>query len=307
MILSVCPNPSVDTYVWVPSFEPGQANRIKKEQRYPGGKGVHVALAAAELGEEVALLGFWGGPSGQWIKEVCEKQGISCHGPETEGWSRACLTFKSDGEFDDTELLGCGPTISRKDFAEFLKTFEALVDKASCVTMSGSWPDGGPSNGYAQLIQIARTRDKRTFLDCAGDQLPHAMDEKPFAIHLNRAEGEEVFRVKDPETMANLLAKSCDFAAVTAGAEGLYLTGGDKFVHAHCAVDQVYSTIGSGDCLVAGLAVASKHRLSVEDTARLAVACGAANCIRPELGMLRRADVAILQNKTILRKFQKQG
>jgi tagatose 6-phosphate kinase len=84
MILCLCPNPSVDTYVWVGSFEPGQVNRVRKEQRFPGGKGVHVALAAAELGEEVCLLGFWGGPTGKWNRRSCGEKSVASFGPETE-------------------------------------------------------------------------------------------------------------------------------------------------------------------------------------------------------------------------------
>lgn len=48
-ILVVCPNPSIDTYAWIDGFANGVPNRIKREDRYPGGKGLHVAMALAEL------------------------------------------------------------------------------------------------------------------------------------------------------------------------------------------------------------------------------------------------------------------
>ena len=56
MLLAVCPNPSVDYSIWIDSLEPGKVHRATREERYPGGKGVHVAMAAAELGEDVTLL-----------------------------------------------------------------------------------------------------------------------------------------------------------------------------------------------------------------------------------------------------------
>lgn len=63
MILSVCPNPSVDTYWNLHGpLHPGKTHRIGSEQRFPGGKGVHVALAVTELqGKEAVLARGVGG------------------------------------------------------------------------------------------------------------------------------------------------------------------------------------------------------------------------------------------------------
>ncbi|MEQ8878916.1 MAG: 1-phosphofructokinase, partial [Cyclobacteriaceae bacterium] len=85
MILCVCPNPSVDKYVWVKHFTRGKVNRATQEKSFPGGKGIHVAMGVRELGLEVAVLGFWAGASGQWVKEACKSLGIHCYGPELPG------------------------------------------------------------------------------------------------------------------------------------------------------------------------------------------------------------------------------
>ena len=303
MILCLCPNPSIDMFTWVDDFLLGQVNRACKEERFPGGKGVHVALAAAELGEDVKLLGFWGGPAGKWIKERCEKAGVSCYGPETEGWSRTCLSFKSGNRYDDTELLGPGPEISEKEMSGFMEYFDQLVARADCVCMSGSWPQGAPADGYAQLIRKTSQAGKKAFLDCTGEQLVNAISPLPFGIHLNRAEGAELFKEENPERLSTLLNEYCEQAAITAGAEGLYLKNKTEHFWAKCPVEKVYSSVGSGDCLVAGLAVAYCRGLNTTDAARLAVACGAANCISPDLGMLKREDVELLLNKVVVEKL----
>lgn len=72
MILCLCPNPSIDKFIWVEDFKTGKVNRVKKELSYPGGKGVHVALGIAELEEDCAIIGFWGGPAGKWKKRSKE-------------------------------------------------------------------------------------------------------------------------------------------------------------------------------------------------------------------------------------------
>jgi len=295
MILCVCPNPSIDMFVWIDTFRSGEVNRAKREQRFPGGKGVHVAMAIAELGEPVHLLGMWGGASGQWIRRECETRGVRCHGPEVAGWSRTCMTFKSASvEFHDTELLGTGPFINSDDFHQLLRDFRRLLPESELVCMSGSWPDGAPVDGYAQLIGLAHDAGKLTVLDTTGVQLTHALERRPGVVHMNRSEAAAWFREDDVVKSARLLADICDYAAVTAGAEGLHLVRGDEAVHARCIVDTVYSAVGSGDCLMAGMAVALQRGQSLEDIARMAVACGGANCMREDLGMLYRKDVEML-------------
>ncbi len=305
MILCLCPNPSVDMYVWLKTLAAGQANSCRKEERFPGGKGVHVALALAELGEPVMLLGFWGGPTGQWIKEECEARGIACYGPELAGWSQTCFTIKAEEPFDDTELLGRGPSITAKDFESFVTTFNYLLSKATQVSLSGSWPPGAPANAYALLIARAAQAGKNTFLDCSGEQLRWALAQKPFAVHVNQQEGQHLFQAESPAQTAFLLAKQCTYAAVTAGADGLYLASGPELIHTRCPVEEVYSAVGSGDCLLAGLAFAFNQGLDSLAVASLAVACGAANCIRPELGLLYRKDVEILRPRVVVEKYAK--
>jgi len=291
MILCLCPNPSIDTFAWVDHILPGEANRIQREKRFPGGKGVHVALAAAELGERVQLLAFWGGPTGHWIRTKCEELGVSCHGPEINDWSRTCITFKSKGEYHDTELLGAGPSIDGKDFERFITAYRELLKAADCVCMSGSWPHGAPPDAYAQLISIAQNMETPVLIDTTGEQLQHALTKRPAGVHLNRSEVQSLLNESDVRTAARRLARQCDYAIVTSGADGLFLAHDGDVVHARCHVDDVYSAVGSGDCLLAGFAVALARGTDIHDAARLAVACGAANCIREDLGMLYRTDV----------------
>lgn len=292
--LVVCPNPSVDRWAWLDEIQLQEVNRISREEHYPGGKGVHVALAMAELGEPVRLLGFWAGPTGQWVRQECERRypHLRCIGPTVKGWSRSCYTFKSEHEeVEGTELLGVGPALQEEDVEAFYQAFDEAIGQSTCVTMSGSWPNQAPDNGYARLIRQAHTQGKATFLDCTGPLLQQALAEQPFSIHLNRSETMELFAADELPEALPLLLEHCDQAAVTDGARGLWLADGQQTVQARCPVDQVYSAVGSGDCLVAGLAVAFVREMNLPDTARWGAACGAANCLHAELGMLQQADV----------------
>lgn len=304
MILCVCPNPSVDIYVWIDAIHAGKVNRSSREKQFPGGKGVHVALACAEMAREVTLLGFWGGPTGDWIRNECRKYGIRDDGIGLSDWSRTCQSFKSDGEFDDTEILGVGPVITSSHQDKMDDLLQKFIPAVSCVSMSGSWPAGATPDGYARLIEICNRHGKKVFLDCTGEQLSNALPLKPYSIHMNTNEAGVLFGEPDPEKGALELSKHCSLAAITAGKDGLFLSDGKEMVHANVTVDQCFSAVGSGDCLVAGLMMAYMDKMDLSDSARLGVACGAANCLRDDLGMLYKQDVENLFGLVNIKKIK---
>jgi len=294
---SVLPNPSVDYYIWTDSLEPGKVHRASREIRYPGGKGVHVAMAAAELGQEVTLLGFWGAETGRWIKNECFKKNINCIGPEITEWSRSCYTYKSDGVYNDTELLGCGPEITSKDFRLFTREFGLAVEDSNVITMSGSWPKGSPPQGYAELIQIAKKSRKPVFLDATGEPFRNGLKERPYAIHLNYNECKSFTGFSGIPEMIDYFGNYVELVAITAGPKGLYLGFDESILHGKIKLDHIHSAGGRGDSLTAGLATGVIRKMKTDDLVRLGVACGAANCLRKDLGMLHKSDVERLLDK----------
>ncbi len=176
MILNLCPNPSIDCYAWLHKIEPGKVNRIERIQEYPGGKGVHVALAIAELGDKTGLFGSWAGSTGKWIKSACRQKKIEISGTELAGNNRKCYTIRSsDVDFVNTEILEPGPTMSSEQWQDFKRSFKTEIARASIICLSGSWPKNAPEDACFQLLEIAKKQDKRMFLDCSGIQLERAL------------------------------------------------------------------------------------------------------------------------------------
>ena len=305
MILSVCPNPSIDTYAWLDDFDPGGVNRIKKLQEYPGGKGVHVALALAELGTGSKLMATWGGNTGKWIREKCSVYGINCRGIALTENNRKCYTFRSEKPgFDNSELLEPGPSFSSADWEAFALEFKREIDDASIICMSGSWPGNAPGDAYAQLIAIAKKQHINTILDCSGSQLENALKIGFFGIHLNEIEAENLCGSKDIHELLKMIGDKVKLVAFTRGKKGLILAFNGQLVTANVEVDKVVSTVGSGDCLTAGIAYAISKNLSVEEIAAWGVACGAANCLTESLGMLNEKIVHQLLPKVNVKKFK---
>jgi len=293
MILTVCPNPSIDTYAWLQIFRNGQANRISRIKEFPGGKGVHVAMALKELNFPVSLIGNWAGPNGEWIKKNSQLQGIEIVGTQLNGNNRKCYTFRSglQKKINNSELLEPGPTMTAADWDFFITRFSMALNNCSLVCLSGSWPKGAPEDAYYQLLQISEKAGKRAILDCSGIQLKNALKGKFFGLHINEHEANINFGTKNHLEIRKHLEEKVSLLAITKGKEGLFLYLDNHYVHANVIVKNVKSTVGSGDCLTAGIAYAIVQELPFNQIAAYGVACGAANCMKEDLGILRFEDI----------------
>ena len=135
------------------------------------------------------------------------------------------------------------------------------------------------------------------FLDATGDHFKAGLEEQPFAVHLNLNEARTVTRLNDIEPIIEYFKQYVQLAAITAGKDGLYMNMEDKILHGKVELDKIYSAVGSGDCLTAGLATGVLHDMDTDEMLVLGVACGGANCLRPDLGMLYQHDVKKLQGE----------
>jgi fructose-1-phosphate kinase PfkB-like protein len=74
--------------------------------------------------------------------------------------------------------------------------------------------------------------------------------------------------------------------------------------HAAVELEQVRNTVGSGDCFLAGMAVAIARGEPLREALRLAVACGAANAMDVETGYVRPHQVEALLGQVRLHEWK---
>lgn len=305
MIITLCPNPSVDKILHLDQFHSGQVNKCTSEQSFPGGKGIHVAMALKELGNDSKIIGFWGGPTGEWIKKECDTLGISSLGPVLKQWTRTCITMLTNSEANNTEILENGPKAEPDALNQFFEATRSEIADARAVCVSGSWPVNSPENVYETLKSICDLNDKELWVDASGKRLEQALQAEPFGIHINKKEAAGFYGDGlSPVEYTQKLLDTCDVVALTDGANGLFLGHKNSIVHGKCHVRNIISTVGAGDCLTAGLIHAWYQKESIENICKTATACGAANCIRPELGMLYKKDVDKFKENVQLKLYE---
>ena len=65
MVYTITLNPALDRTLWVEKIQPDDSNRIEREERYAGGKGIDVSKVLTTLEVRNKALGFVGGFAGK--------------------------------------------------------------------------------------------------------------------------------------------------------------------------------------------------------------------------------------------------
>ncbi|HET7777671.1 MAG TPA: 1-phosphofructokinase family hexose kinase [Rudaea sp.] len=291
-------NTALDKLVDVEVLRPGAMQRIGGVRLSFGGKGLHVAQTIASFGERVRLVGLVDATSGPAIATLMRERGVEFHGIEVPGTIRTCLAIRERGG-RITELLEPGPELDAATREKMLATFRRLALDSDLAVMSGSLPPGCDDATYADFVRELQGTGVRCLVDASGAALRLAIDACPFLVKPNRDEaaalfGEPLVRTADAAAVVRmLLARGVQLPVVSLGADGVVAGRGSQMLHASVPVERVVSAVGSGDCLVAGLAVSLIRGDSLEEMLRLGAACGAANAAAG-LGHAQRDDVEAL-------------
>jgi 1-phosphofructokinase family hexose kinase len=290
-------NTSVDKAMEADELRPGTVMRVRDVRASPGGKGLHVALAAAALGEAVGLVGLIDSAHRREFEDVLGARGVEFDAVETRDPVRTCLAIHDRRGQRVTELLEPGPETDEATREALCARFLSRAARSSVSVLSGSVPRGFPDRVYGDLVAGARAAGGRVLLDASGALLEHGVAAGPFLVKPNREEAEALAgtAIDGPAAAAHvartLAARGPGMVIVSLGEEGAVAVAGGRAAHAWVRAAVVANPVGSGDCLLGGVAVALARQQSMEEALRLGVACGAANAMSRETGRFERADV----------------
>lgn len=280
-IVTLTLNPTIDKSTAIDSV----ASEIKMycdEPVYdPGGGGLNVSRAIKKLGGDSRAVFACGGPSGEMLKSLLEREGLTMQPIPIAGMTRENLIVyeKSTGvqfrfgmpgaRLSETELKAC--------------TDAVLSSGAEYLVASGSLPPGVPIDYYAQLTKTARAQGMKVIVDTSGKALEALDGADPFLLKPNIGEleifsgeqfsGEKRLREVGQKLIARHLA---DALVVSLGAGGAVLITLDRFVQLRPPVVPVKSKVGAGDSMVGGIVWALSEGRDLVDAVRWGIAAGSA-------------------------------
>ncbi|MFB6466904.1 1-phosphofructokinase [Cytobacillus sp. Hz8] len=285
MIYTVTLNPSLDYIVGLDSVKLGELNRIKKDTKFPGGKGINVSRVLKRLGVNSLASGFIGGFTGEFIKNYLIKEDIVTHFIHVKEDTRINVKIKSKIE---TELNASGPTIYQEDFAQ-LKMFISSLTNEDLLVVAGSIPSSMPKNTYEEILAICQSKDIKFVVDAEGELLKKILPFKPFLIKPNHHELGQFFQteITRKEEVAPYCRKLLDLGAeniiVSLAGEGAIFMNRDHGYYASAPVGEVKNSIGAGDSMVAGFLAQYAKSKNVKEAFRYCVATGSATAFSMDL------------------------
>jgi 1-phosphofructokinase family hexose kinase len=295
MIRIVGANPAMDRISTWPPLRLADVNRAVTVSVVPGGKGFNVARAAVRLGEEAVAYGFLGGHVGDDLREMIRAGGVVDRHTTIAAGTRVCFIVVEPEIGRTTVLNEPGPTVSAEEIARLLDGLRSDCGPGDLVVLSGSLPDSVGPAVAGQIVAIGNDAGARTVVDIHGEALRMAAAQKPWMLKCNRREMLQLLGAPDPDAavsvpdlageMQRLRERGIELVVVTLGAGGALLADAEGVVHARVPhIDEVNPT-GSGDLLLAGLAVGIERGLAPRDAIVLGAACGTAGAthLPPEL------------------------
>lgn len=312
-IFTLTLNPAIDMGVSVDKVEPEHKLRCGTPRREPGGGGLNVTRAIAELGGKSTAVFPAGGKTGDLLKYLvglycigiaCDQRAVAVLAPTrenvivTETSTGNQFRFNMPGtELCDDEARAC---------------LDALVDGVKHVeggglaVISGSLPPGVEPPFVREVIDAVRAANGRVVVDCSGPALLEALGAGVCMVKPNRRElaqtiggispGETNPAVVGAAAMELARKHNVTYVLVSMGEDGAVLGMKDGYAHCPAPKVEVKSATGSGDCMVAAAVLAIEQGHSPEEILRDGVAAGAAAAMTPGTELLKRPQFEKLRD-----------
>lgn len=305
MILTVTPNPCVDKTVFIPRLEPGGRYRAQRYSCIPGGKGTNVSRAVKALGGDTKALVVVGGHTGRHVVEMIEAQdGVSAIPSWCAASTRTITTVLETDLGRQTAFFEPGPELAPEEAESLVATAIDALQSARLLTLNGTVPCESLNDLYARLIEAAKGLGVPVILDAHGEAFRLGLLARPDLIKPNQQEAEE-FLGRALSTEQDRWAAVAAFheagirgVAMSLGEEGaLFSIEGQGRLRARPPKIDEVNPVGSGDALVAGIAMGLLHGWPLEQLARTAIACGTANAMSWDIGHFTADEVARIAEK----------
>ena len=282
MILTICPNPSIDCTIELDSLNVGMLNKIDSKVETYSGKALNVAIGVARLGEKSFSTGFMFEDHAKMFEHVLDKEGVEHKFVYNKGSAR--VNYKIiDKRSMLTEINDRGESVAHEKQLELIELVKELAPSCEVVVMSGSLPKGVSPAFYGEVLKVI-PKNVKVIVDTEKDNMLSAIGSreifmaKPNLRELESFAGESVVDLKDMVWAAyKYIDKGVKNVLVSLGADGAILTDGTESYFCKSASVAVNSTVGAGDSMVAAACVGLIQGVPMHELLKMSVAAGTAS------------------------------
>lgn len=283
-IVTLTPNPAIDKSCSLQQILPEVKLKCSAPVYEPGGGGINVSRAIKKLGGHSLALYLAGGPPGQLMHDLLNEEGIEFQATLTEGWTRENFIATETSSNRQYRFGMPGAIIKEAEWQQLLRALKLQKPSPKIIVASGSLPPGVPDDFYRKVAKIAKEVKAKCFLDTSGMALSQAMERdhffllKPNLKELCELTGQTSITGMGHEKAALQLVDEgkAEMVVVSLGAKGAILATKQGVERVVPPTIVVKSTVGAGDSMMAGLALAYARGATPREMLMYGVACGTA-------------------------------
>lgn len=297
-IVTLTMNPAIDAATRVERVVADRKLRCERPRRDPGGGGLNVSRVVSRLGGETLAVFLAGGPTGEVLRRLVERERIPARPVETAGWTRENLAVTETSTGRQFRFGMPGPEVGEGEWRRCLETVAAIEPAPRFLVLSGSLSPGVPDDLYARAARSARERGIAVVADTSGEPLRRVAEAGVYLLKPNLRElgqlcsPEPVHEIGIDRAARRVVERGwAEVVVVTMGSAGALLATAELCRRIESPTVPIESRIGAGDSTTAGIVTALARGDELLDAVRYGVAAGAAAVMTPGTELCRREDV----------------
>ena len=294
-VATITLNAAYDLVGRLKRIELGEVNTVETLGLFPAGKGINVAKVLNDLGVEVAVGGFLGEDNQGDFEHMFRVTGLQDKFQRVTGKTRINVKI-TETEADVTDLNFLGYQISAEDWQKFVADSLDYCKEFDIVAVCGSLPRGVTPELFADWLLQLHQAGVKVVLDSSNAALTVGLKANPWLVKPNHREleswvGHSLPTLNDIIVAAKKLkAQGIANVIVSMGVNGSLWLSDNAVVQAQPPkCENVVSTVGAGDSMVAGLIYGFVNNLSQQETLAFASAVSAFAVSQSNVGVSDRA------------------
>jgi len=291
-------NPALDKSTSVQEVISADKMRCTSPVFEAGGGGINVSRVIHRLGGRSKAIFQSSGPSGNYIQQALQKEGLDVEVFTTKEWTRENFIVTEESTQKQFRFGMPGPSLTEAELQDCITLVKEHASSHEFLVLSGSLPPNVPTGFYVTLCTWAKAKGIKTILDTKGPALKAALAEGVYLVKPNLKElGELVGEVGITEERAHEIAKEiiekkqAQLVVVSLGEKGAMMVSSEGVAILKSPKIEVKSAVGAGDSMVAGLVYALQERKSNLEVLKYGVACGTAAAITAGTELCKKQDV----------------
>ncbi|WP_297928893.1 1-phosphofructokinase [uncultured Aggregatibacter sp.] len=294
-VATITLNAAYDLVGRLKHIELGEVNTVETLGLFPAGKGINVAKVLKDLGVDVTVGGFLGEDNQGDFVTLFDKLGLQDKFQRVPGRTRINVKI-TETEADVTDLNFLGYEISESAWQQFVVDSLAYCQSFDIVAVCGSLPRGVTPDLFADWLKQLHQAGIKVVLDSSNAALTAGLSARPWLVKPNHREleawvGYTLNSLEEIVSAAKKLkAQGIANVIISMGAQGSVWLSDEAVIQAQPPkCENVVSTVGAGDSMVAGLIYGLLNGLPQKDTLAFASAVSAFAVSQSNVGIADRS------------------